>query len=137
MRPTLNDGNIVVYDAFSSTHEMGDVVIIRNGDDKSSLIIKRIIATQGQSVEIDYNKKTVTVDGKIITEPYVTEMIKSEKDEISYPYTVPDGHVFVLGDNRNDSVDSRNLNMQAVSENKILGKVVLKVYPFSEIVQFE
>ncbi len=137
MQPTLDDSDIVVVNSLANTHEIGDVVIIRMGEDDDPLIIKRIIATQGQTVSIDYNTKTLTVDGKKITEPYISEMFKSEKNEIDYPYTVPADHVFVLGDNRTDSVDSRNRNIQAISEEKILGKVILKVFPFSEIVQFE
>ncbi len=136
MQPTLDDSDIVVFNPLADTHEIGDVVIIRTDEESDLLIIKRIIATQGQTVNIDYNTQTLTVDGKKITEPYISEMFKSEKNEIDYPYTVPEDHVFVLGDNRTDSVDSRNRNIKAIPEEKILGKVIFKVFPFSEIVQF-
>jgi signal peptidase I len=137
MQPTLDDGDVVIYYNLEYSPEIGDIVIIKTGKDDSSIIVKRIIALAGQSVTVDYDKKTVFVDGKVVSEPYVTEMFKSEKNEIDYPYTVPEGHVFVLGDNRTDSVDSRNKNIQAIPECDIMGRVMFKVYPFSEIVQFE
>ena len=137
MEPTLHDKDIILADAIGYKAEIGDVVLLKMSDEDDVLIVKRIIATEGQTVDIDYNSKTVTVDGKILDEPYISEMLLPINNEMEYPYTVPRGYVFVMGDNRAESVDSRNKNIQAIAEEKIVGDVIARVYPFSDFITFE
>ena len=137
MEPTLHDKEIILSNAVGFNAEKGDIVLLKMSDEDNVLIVKRIIATEGQTIDIDYDKKTVTVDGNILQEPYIADMLSPINNEMEYPYTVPRGHVFVMGDNRTESVDSRNINIQAIAEEKIVGDVIARVYPFSDFIIFE
>ena len=96
-------------------------------------LVKRIIATEGQTVEVDYETDRVLVDGKEIQEDYIkdADMFAPYQTQHSYPYTVEEGHVYVLGDNRNNSLDSRAKG--AIPESDITGKVVFRLLPFDKI----
>lgn len=137
MKPTLHDGDKILVSVLQYTPEKGDLVLIDINDGASIMMVKRIVATENQTVDIDYKNRTLTVDGVVMQEAYITEMSFAPDNEISYPYTVPQGHVFVLGDNRIDSIDSRNRNIQAVSVESIIGKVIARGYPLSDIAVFE
>ena len=126
MTPTLSEGQIVVCIKGSEVHR-GDVVGVYYG---RKLLVKRIIATEHQWVDID-SDGNVFVDGELLDEPYITEKAFGECN-ITLPYQVPDTAVFVMGDHRATSVDSRNTSVGAIDEENIVGKIVLRVWPFSE-----
>jgi signal peptidase I len=132
MNPTLYEGNkLLVSDLFYKP-KAGDVVIFKSDNyDPNKALVKRVVATEGQEVNIDFENGIVYVDGEALDEPYAAEPIHSKLDFIG-PKTVPEGCVFVLGDNRNSSRDSRYSQIGMVDERMILGKVYAVVYPFSE-----
>ncbi len=135
MQHTLAPGDaLVVSDLFYSP-EPGDIVIIQkiNAYPYTEPIVKRVIATENQVVDIDFDTWTLTVDGKVVDEPY---RYLSEKElltgDYSFPITVPEGEIFVLGDNRNGSADSRQIEIGTIDERCIIGKALGRIYPFSE-----
>ena len=133
MNPTLYEGNkLLVSDLFYKP-KAGDVVIFKSDNyDPNKALVKRVVATEGQEVNIDFENGVVYVDGEPLDESaYVAEPTYSKLDFIG-PKTVPEGCVFVLGDNRNSSRDSRYSQIGMVDERMILGKVYAVVYPFSE-----
>jgi len=127
MIPNLNEGQIVV--AFhDKSIKANDVIAFYQGN---KILIKRVIATQGSYVNID-DDGNVYVDGNLLEEPYVLEKTLGDSD-IKYPYQVPDGHYFVLGDKRNTSIDSRYDIIGAVSNENVIGKVVISVWPLNKM----
>ncbi len=137
MNPTFNDKDLLLVSIINNERAgKGDIVVADLSDNEEVIVVKRIVATENQTVEIDYKTQTLFVDGVAVEEDYITEMSFAPNNEIDYPYTVPEGHVFLLGDNRIDSRDSRNKNVTAVPQDKILGKVVARFYPFSNAVFF-
>lgn len=132
MEQTLFNGDRVIAVRFMYTPERGDVVIV-NSENMKEVIIKRIIGTSGDRVEIDYKENAVYVNGEKLSEPYVRETMTerdifapSFKDKASgrYVYRVPFGKYFVLGDNRNHSTDGRIFGF--VTRDEVLGKVVFR-----------
>jgi signal peptidase I len=118
----------------------GDIVVITEPNYFNEPLIKRVIATAGQIVDIDYSSSTVYVDGVALEEPYINEsFILQNNDDITFPYTVPEGHLFCMGDNRNHSTDSRSTLIGAVDERYILGRAMLRILPFgdSDIYDYE
>lgn len=121
--------------------ERGDVVIISRNvdnseDDNSDLpIIKRVIATEYQTVDIDFNLGVVYVDGVALDEPYTKTPTNTQYD-IDFPVTVPEGCIFVLGDNRNISLDSRSSRIGdggMIDTRYVLGRVFLRAFPLNRI----
>ena len=106
-----------------SEPERGDIIIFKFPDDESKLYIKRLIGLPGETVEIKEGK--VFVDGEALDEPYLTVTTEGTFG----PYTVPEGHFFMLGDNRNNSADSRYWNNTYLAREKIVGKAVFKYWP--------
>lgn len=133
MEDTLKENDTIILTNFLYKPQQGDVVVINAGNTgESTAIISRVIAVGGQSISIEEDKNRVLVDGKIIDEPYV----KGDTDfgiEWDVPATIPDGYVFVLGDNRESSVDSRYKQIGLIRESDIIGKVQFLVYPFDRI----
>lgn len=139
MTPTLLDRDYVAVlsNVFYRDIEPGDIVVARVPTfDESEPIVKRVIATEGQTVEITFDASgvgTVWVDGQALDEPYINEaMLYPNYEMISFPVTVPEDCVFVLGDNRNHSADSRYPLIGVFHEEYILGKVLLVVFPGQE-----
>ncbi len=132
MNPTLIHGDkLVVSDVFYKPKQ-GDIVIFRKDEYKAEALVKRVIATEGQTIEIDFDRGRVYVDGELLDEPYIAEPTHNQLD-FQGPQTVPEGCVFVMGDNRNASSDSRRAQIGMVDERLIVGKVLLRVFPFDSI----
>lgn len=131
MYDTLHDGDKVIVTNFFYTPEDGDIVVISHGAQYTEPIIKRVIATEGQSLSIDFKSGKVTVDGKIIDEPYIKGHTYKKDAEI--PSVVPDGKVFVMGDNREVSLDSRSTAIGLIDKNDIIGKAQIVAFPFNRI----
>ncbi len=131
MTPTLSSKDkVVLLNTWISGVETGDIVVITQPTSVGHPIIKRVIATEGQTVDIDFSTGNVLVDGILIEEPYIKEKIKYfPNDPVSFPFTVSEGHVFVMGDNRNGSSDSRNAGIGEIDTRYIMGKAVLRVLP--------
>ncbi len=125
MSDTLNDGDIVV--ALHGKLKRGDVVAFYYNN---TILIKRVIATEGQWVNIDEDG-TVYVDGKPLEEPYLSEKAFGETN-IELPYQVPDARYFVMGDHRSTSIDSRNTAVGCVSDEMIIGRIYLRVWPLKD-----
>lgn len=110
MYPTLHDKDIMLAYRLGYTPAQGDVVVIRKESFMEEAIVKRVIATEGQEVEINYDTNTVYVDGVAMDEPYINQEdadVMEEKQGMVYKeFTVPEGCIFVMGDNRNGSTDS-------------------------------
>ena len=131
MYNTLLDGDylLVLSNLFYHEPEQGDVIIIsKESFDNGKPIVKRVIATEGQIVNIDFHAGVVYVDGIPLDEPY-TYTNTNLKEGISFPLTVEEGCIFVLGDNRNSSKDSRNPEIGQIDKREVLGKVFLLFLP--------
>lgn len=127
MTPTLEEGEIVVA-VKGSRFRTGDVIAFYYSN---KMLVKRVIASAGQWVNIDEDG-TVYVDNVKIDEPYLTEKAFGDCD-LKLPYQVPDGRLFVMGDHRATSVDSRNTVVGCVAEEQIVGKIVFCVWPMERL----
>ncbi len=129
MKPTLQNNDKVVVSTVGYEAERGDIVVISSTDGLKEPIIKRIIAVGGDTVDINFTTGVVTVNG---TEEDYTDELTSQQFDIAFPITVPEGTVFVLGDNRGNSLDSRSTRVGCVDERLIVGKVLFRFFPIGD-----
>ncbi|WP_411676685.1 signal peptidase I [Caproicibacter sp.] len=137
MKPNFYNGNRVLVSCLSRNLSQGDVVVIdANGTGLKERIIKRVIATGGQTVNIDFTTGIVSVDGKEIDESaYIKNGITKDQYDVKFPQKVPAGHIFVLGDNRTISEDSRFQEVGMIDCRYVIGKVIFLLNPFHSIVK--
>ena len=126
MVPTLSDGQIVIS-VKTESFEPGDIAAFYLGN---KLLIKRYIAGPGEWVNLD-EAGNVFLNGEPLDEPYLTEKSFGQTD-IELPYQVPDERYFLMGDNRDVSVDSRNTSVGCVAKEQIVGKVVFRIWPLRD-----
>ncbi|WP_294101180.1 signal peptidase I [uncultured Ruminococcus sp.] len=138
MRETLQNGDRLIISHINYTPQKGDIVVI-NSEALNKTIIKRVIGTAGDKVVVDYNNNTVTVNGKVISNEHIKEAMYNtnlfdndhEVEKNVYEYDVPEGKIFVMGDNRNNSTDSRRIGF--IDPDDVLGKAVFRLFPFESI----
>ncbi len=148
MENTLYNGENLLLYSFDYTPEQGDIIVFHLTRPEVNLektLVKRVIATEGQTVELNFKTATLTIDGEIyddfhavlknqrtdeIIDRYTLTADHYDRETGIYTATVPEGHVFVMGDNRNNSKDSRDDDIGFVDERCILGKAVLRLSPF-------
>ncbi|MDD6348135.1 MAG: signal peptidase I [Lachnospiraceae bacterium] len=126
MTPTLNDGDII-FSLKTSSFETGDIISFYYNN---KILVKRVIASAGDWVDID-SEGNVSVNDIPIEEPYLSDKALGDCN-ITLPYQVPDGKVFVMGDHRSTSVDSRNTAVGCVAQEQIVGKILFRVWPLSD-----
>lgn len=127
MTPTLQDGEIV-FSLKTSKLEKGDIVAFYYNN---KILVKRVIAGPGEWIDSIDENGNVSVNGQIIEEPYLEEKALGDAD-IEFPYQVPDGKFFVMGDHRATSVDSRHTIIGCVSEEQIVGRIIFRVWPLEQ-----
>ncbi len=132
MVPTLEEGDRLIVSKLFYEPKYGDIVVLRKESFMEEPIVKRVIATEGQTVDIDFTEGVVYVDGYALDEPYINALTTSPED-FTEPVTVPEGCIFVMGDNRNRSTDSRTNSIGCVDERMILGRAYVRMLPLSKI----
>lgn len=131
MRETLQNGDILltVNRHLAGELKAGDIVVVKKEYfEDGKPIVKRIIATEGQTVDIDFDEGVVYVDGRVLEEEYINERTYLEEGT-EFPLTVPEGSIFVMGDNRNRSSDSRDSRLGTVDARYVIGKAVFMAFP--------
>ena len=124
-----DDRLLVVNPIFYHDYQYGDIVILRkNGVFDNDPIVKRVIAVGGQTVDIDFDAGVVYVDGEALEEDYIREPTYTAEGT-EFPLTVPEGSIFVMGDNRNGSSDSRDYRLSTVDTRYVIGKAAFLIFP--------
>ena len=133
MVETLQNGDKLIVTNFNYTPKPNDIIVISHGKEYAEPIVKRVIATAGQTLKLDYENDRILVDGVVIDEPYldVSTFCNVEAD-YEIPEVIPDGMIFVMGDNRGVSMDSRDSRIGLISVDNVIGKAQFVVYPFSD-----
>ena len=131
MFPTLHNGEKMLVSDLFYKPKVGDVVIFKKAEyDPNKALVKRVIATEGQEINMDFANGIVYINGEAIIEDYINDLTFTKLDFIG-PKTVPEGCVFVMGDNRNASVDSRKAEIGMVDTRLIIGRAYYVLYPLS------
>ena len=131
MNPTLSNGDWLTVSAVPGEIKQGDIVVVTQPNSLNEPLIKRVIAKGGDTISIDFIEHTVTVNGVTLYEPYIAEPTERMGDFV-YPLTVPEGCLFVMGDNRNDSLDSRFKTIGFIDERYVLGVAQVRLYPLGD-----
>ena len=131
MESTLWGGDLILVWGLGYTPKQGDIVVLTQENYQEDSIVKRVIATEGQRVDIDYSANSVRVDGELLEEDYIKEQmfVPSYGEGINH-VTVPEGCLFVMGDNRNESADSRYPDIGIVDTRCVIGRGVAVMFPF-------
>jgi len=132
MEPTLIEGDKIVITRLAGDYERGDIVVLRKEAYREEPIVKRVIAVGGDTVDIDFTAGIVYVNGQALDEPYVNELTY-DREDFEGPVEVPEGSIFVMGDNRNNSTDSRKAAISCVDTRCVLGKAVFRIWPFNKL----
>ena len=128
MTPTLQDGEIV-FSVKTSEMEQGDIIAFYYNN---KILVKRVIAGPGDWINISEENGDVYVNDVLLEEPYLAEKSYGDAD-IELPYQIPDGKIFVMGDHRSTSVDSRHTVVGCVAEEQIVGKIIFRVWPLNQL----
>ena len=129
MLPTLRDGDrLLLVQAGYHDPQYGDVVVIDRSQKGEPPIIKRVIGRAGDEIDIDFETGQVRRNGQTLDEPYLNEPTLTRRD-VKFPVTVPEGSVFVMGDNRNHSADSRTREIGMIDLRRVMGKAVYRFLP--------
>ena len=127
MVPTLHNGDWLAVASITRELRHGDIVVITKPWERNIPIIKRVIALPGDTLDIDFENGIVYLNGKAIDEPYIEEETHLEYNA-KLPMTIPEGYIFVMGDNRNNSLDSRSDKVGLIDEKYVLGKALFRFY---------
>ena len=131
MLPSLEEGDRLVISNLFYSPENGDIVVTSADNGLSKPLIKRVIAVEGQTVDLDEDGKIMVI-GLVVEEPYLEDAV-TDPGDLTFPVTVPEGCVFLLGDNRAHSTDSRSNEVGFVEEDDIKGRVLFRFFPFDRI----
>lgn len=135
MEPTLHNNDRLVVRRFMYTPKRGDVIILRPPMHKDTPYIKRVVALPGETVDIDFENHIVYIDGKPIKEEYINEPT-ARPGNMQFPLTVEEDTVFVLGDNRNNSRDSRYSDVGLIPYDSIMGRASFRIWPLNQLGSF-
>lgn len=127
MSPALHDGEIVAA-IKDDEIECGDIIAFYYNN---KLLIKRVIAVGGETINVDL-LGNVSIDGVRVSEPYVSNRTQGDCD-VDMPFEVPDGYLFVMGDNRSGSLDSRSTAIGCVAKEQVLGRVFVRLWPLDQL----
>lgn len=134
MVPTLSSGDWLLISQSTKAPERGDIVVVNDTAQLHEPIIKRVIAVAGDTINIDYETSKVYINGSEVSEPYILEAMEQplNRSLLRLPLTVPEGYVFVMGDNRNISLDSRYTEVGLIDVREIQGRAAGRVFPLGE-----
>ncbi len=129
MMPTLQNGDWLAISGINFEPRRGDIVVVTQPNDVHEPLIKRIIAVGGETIDINFITHDIKINGEKIDEPYIAEPTQRSFD-VKFPLVIPEGFVFVMGDNRNNSKDSRHSGVGLIDQRYILGKTRFRLFPF-------
>ena len=132
MVPTLHNGDRLVVQSVGYEAKRGDVVVIDSYISYGKPLVKRVVAIGGDTLDIDFATGDVILNGQVLDEPYNAERTHLAGD-VKFPLTVPQGKVFVMGDNRQHSTDSRSTSVGFIDERDVLGRVLWRLFPLQQI----
>ena len=129
MQDTLQDNDRLLVSCFNYKPQNGDIVVVTHGKNLDEPIIKRVIATEGQRLSINYEEGEVVVDGVLLNEDYIKGNTIAVPNSSIIPDVIPEGYVFVMGDNREHSLDSRSSRVDLIPVENIIGKAFVRIFP--------